>query len=65
MKRLLIALVLVLSVVGCGAPPSEVDRFYKACAEADGFVANTSTNFWTERIDCIKDNRVIYLPGFA
>lgn len=44
---------------------SDFDRFKRVCAEKGGFVANTSTSGWSTRYDCIKDNKVIYLEGFA
>ncbi|QLF84045.1 membrane protein [Gordonia phage Upyo] len=44
---------------------SDVQRFHRMCADRGGFVADTSTSAWTTRIDCIVDNEVVYLPGFA
>ncbi|QFP94698.1 hypothetical protein I5G59_gp78 [Mycobacterium phage LilMcDreamy] len=64
MKRAIAALGLALVLAGCGGGPGEVERFHQACAAEGGFVASTGT-WWTPRIDCIKDNRVVYLPGFA
>jgi hypothetical protein len=44
---------------------TSVERFHRVCEEHGGFVADTGGSFWSNRIDCIKDNRIIYLPGFA
>jgi hypothetical protein len=44
---------------------TSVERFHRVCEEHGGFVADTGGTFWSNRIDCIKDNRIIYLPGFA
>lgn len=44
---------------------TSVERFHRVCEEHGGFVADTGGSFWTNRIDCIKDNKIIYLPGFA
>lgn len=44
---------------------TSVERFHRVCEEHGGFVADTGGSFWTNRIDCIKDNEIIYLPGFA
>lgn len=56
------ALVAVL-VAGCST--AETRRFEDVCAEHGGFVVRTDPSFWQARIDCIKDNEVLYLPGFA
>lgn len=48
-------------------PESNYQRFHRVCAEQGGFVAQTKTGglFEGGRIDCIKDNNILYLPGFA
>lgn len=62
MKRLIISLALTgVTITGC----ANESQFRLDCQQAGGFVAQTGESFFTQRIDCIKDNQVIYLPGYA
>lgn len=71
---LFIAAAIILGIVGlvswAASTPApremtSVERFHRVCEEHGGFVADTGGTFWSNRIDCIKDNKIIYLPGFA
>ena len=63
MRRLALCLATVFVVAGCQSP--DVKRFHDECDKLGGFVAETGSSFWIPRIDCIVDNHVVYLPGFA
>lgn len=57
-----ISIIVALSI-WAESGPSTYERFEQACEERGGFLAETG-GFWSN-IACIKDNQVIYLPGFA
>jgi hypothetical protein len=61
----IVALAMWASSAPAPGEMTSVERFHRVCEEHGGFVADTGGSFWSNRIDCIKDNRIIYLPGFA
>lgn len=65
MTKAIVFISLMVAVFITGCDSDKRDRFNTACAEQGGFVANTSNSWFASRIDCIKDNHVVYLPGFA
>lgn len=58
-----IAIIVILSI-WAESGPSTYERFELACEDRGGFLAETGDGFWSN-IKCVKDNQVIYLPGFA
>lgn len=67
-----VAITAALTMSGCGddsqpLPETKVERFHRVCGEHGGFVVETRSPglFSSGRIDCIRDNAVLYLPGFA
>ncbi|AMS02718.1 hypothetical protein BJD55_gp048 [Gordonia phage Yvonnetastic] len=50
-------------MAGIAEENSQEDRFRQACADRGGFLAETGSG-WSTRIDCIVDNKIVYLPGF-